>query len=54
MHHSDWLLAIIIKIKPSPDRVAPMFKVKTANAEYVRPAGDLCLIEDSSFYNNNE
>ena len=41
MHHSDWLLAIIIKIKPSPDRVAPMFKVKTANAEYVRPAVDI-------------
>ena len=54
IHRSDWLLARIIEIRPSRDSVVRMVKVKTTNGEYVRPAGKLCLLEHSSFYNNNE
>ena len=54
MHRSDWPLAKIIKIRPCREDVVQVLKVKTTNGEYVRPAGNLCLLEHSSFYNNNE
>ena len=54
MHRLDCPLARMIKIRPSRDDVVRVLKVKTTNGEYVRPAGNLCLLEHSSFYNNSE
>ena len=49
MHRSEWPLARIIEIRASRDDVVRVFKVKTANGEYVQPAGNLCLLKHSSF-----
>ena len=49
MHRSEWPLARIIEIRASRDDVVRVFKVKTANGEYVQPAGNLCLLKRSLF-----
>ena len=51
MDCSDWPLARTIEIRPSGDGVV---QVKTTSEWYVRPAGNLSLLEHSSFHNNNE
>ena len=50
INHPYWYLSTILVIRPSTDGVERAVKIKTANREYIRPAGKLHLIPDLQCY----
>ena len=43
INHPYWYLSTILVTRPSTDGVERAVKIKTANREYIRPAGKLHL-----------